>query len=485
MSQFRLNRREVIRGAGSIAIALPWLEIMSAPKRASAQASRPANRFLTVFSPGGCQQTIQKALNPQQRYWPTGTEASFTLSPILAPLAPMQSKIVFVRGLNMACGSGTHDSGTVGLFTGSEQPKLPGGGTGYSYLPSIDQVIATKISKGKKPKASLQMAVRWATGLTNGRTHPQNTVCYQDGAAASPVPPAIDPVTVYKDLFGSLNVAPTQAGRPDPVLARKKSILDFCDKKYVSLMNRVGAADKMKLNAHLEKLREVEKGVTSVGALPVASAKCRAPAKVDTAAYNPNEGLFAEEDNRGLRSGTDMMIPLVGKYMMDMMVMAFACDITAVGLMQWTDGEAQHSLPFINLKEVHHYYQHEGGFRPPELEQIGIWYSQQHNYLLQEMAKVDMGGHSLLDESVVLFGSEIGWPESHSQDNIPMMVAGGGGGLRGGRYLDFRKNKANDSDPGIPHNNLLVAVLNLFGDARTTYQQAGKNYCNNPIANLT
>ncbi|MDX2050978.1 MAG: DUF1552 domain-containing protein [Polyangiaceae bacterium] len=474
MSSIRLSRRAMIRGAGSIAIALPWLEIMETPK-AVAQAASAAKRYLQVYTPGGCQQL---PINGSQRYWPSGTETAPVLSPILGPLLPVASKLLTIRGLEMKCANSgeapPHQTGSVGLFSGATWD----GGATFSRLASIDQVIAGRISTGKKKK-SLQLGIRWGTGQFNGAVSTGNTMSFEDGPGTAPIPPSIDPVAIYSDLFGTLtpSVTPTM-GQPDPSIARKKSILDFTDKKFVSLGAKLGPSDKAKLDQHLEKIREIEK---SLDVMVTASATCHAPTKVDTSKYDPTAGLYAEMDNAALDNGTDGMIPTVGKYMTDMMVMALACDITAVGHLQWSDSECQHSLPYLNLLQHHHYYQHENGYAPAEIEQIGMWYSQQHLYLLQQMMSVDMGGHSLLDESLVFFGSEIGWPESHSQDNIPIMLAGGAG-IRTGRHLDFRKNKANDSDPGIPHNNLLVSILNLFGDARTSYQEPGKSLCNDPIS---
>jgi hypothetical protein len=160
--------------------------------------------------------------------------------------------------------------------------------------------------------------------------------------------------------------------------------------------------------------------------------------------------------------------------MMDMMVMAMACDITAVGSLQWSDTEAKHTFPWLGLMDHHHFYQHDGGFRPLECEQIGIWYSQQHAYLLNAMDAVDMGGHSLLDESVVFFGSELQEPPSHAKNDMPFMLAGGGGGLRGGRWLQ---------NGGRSHNDLLVAILNLFGDPRESF--GTPEYCAGPLTNLS
>lgn len=476
--RLELHRRTLIRGAGSIAIALPWLEAMGTRTAGAQSSARPANRFLGVFTPGG---TAQTPLAGVQRHWPGGSETAPVLSQILAPMEPVKSKIITIRGLRIATAEvgdvEPHPAGSVGLWSGSELNK----NAPYSSLPSIDQVIATRISKGKKAKASVLMAVRWATD-NNGKQSAFSTLSSEDPTGA-PIPPSIDPVTIYQDLFGAL--APAQPGRPDPVLARRKSILDFVDRKYVALSARLGAADRAKLEQHLDKLREVEKGL-SLSAGIVTSGKCQAPPKVDTSKYNPKEGMYFENETHAVSDGTDGSIPLVGKYMMDMMVMAFACDITGVGVLSWSDAQAFHSLPWLNLPgNQHTTYQHDKDQKYVAFTQIATWYHQQHSYLLQQMDGVDMGGHTLLDESVVFFGSDVGVGMSHSHNNIPIMLAGGGGGLRTGRHLDLRVNRSSDDDPGIPHNNLLVAVLRLFGDTRTTYQQPGRNYCNNPITNLT
>ena len=105
----------------------------------------------------------------------------------------------------------------------------------------------------------------------------------------------------------------------------------------------------------------------------------------------------------------------------------------------------------------------EAAISPEECAQIGTWYASQNSYLLQQMAKVDMGGHSLLDESVVFFGSEVSNPATHRKENMPFLLAGGGGGLRGGRWLKY------DS---VSHNDLLVAILNLFDYRVATFGDA-------------
>src|SRR5690242_13038382 len=99
MTRFKLSRRTVIRGAGTIAIALPWLEAMG--RRAQAQTTTvPLKRLITVYQPGGA----VRSGSIGDKYTPTGSETSFTLSPILAPLQPMQSRIIVADGLNLTCG---------------------------------------------------------------------------------------------------------------------------------------------------------------------------------------------------------------------------------------------------------------------------------------------------------------------------------------------------------------------------------------------
>jgi hypothetical protein len=453
MARNRLSRRTVLRGAGTIAIALPWLEAAGPPRARAAGA--PASRFVTIFTPGGT------VLN---KWRPTGTETAFRLGPILAPLQPVQNRLLVLDGIDMKSGIGEqHQAGIVGWLTGTPQS---GARREYADGPSIDQVIASRISRGKKQKASIQMAVRWATGNAKGLLSPMNAANYEDNTRFSAIPPRIDPQEIWSDLFGS----PQGGGDAALKLERKKSILDFVDRRYAALSSKLGMGDRARIDQHLTKLREIEQGLNQ---LPPTGGACQqAPARVDTADYNPRAGAMSSTDAGAV--STDSAIPKVGRYLMDMLVMALACDITAVASLQWSDTEAKHTFPWLGLTEHHHFYQHDGGFRPDECEQIYTWYSQQHLYLLQQMAGVDMGGHSLLDESVVFFGSEIQDPPSHNRINVPFLLAGGGGGLRAGRWVRYQ----NES-----HNDLLVSILNLFGDPRQTF--GDPKFCTGALPGLT
>jgi hypothetical protein len=460
LGKHKLNRRAMLRGAGTIAIALPWLEIMGTDKAYAAGA--PAKRLLTVYTPGG---TVA------DKFWPTGSNDAPVLGQILTPLQPHLPKLLALKGLSMTkiwndLKGEQHQSGICGWLTGVAQPG-PGS---YPKAPSIDQVIASKIQKdlGERayPRKSLQLAIRWATGKSHGLLHPINSANFDDAAGNSAIAPQLDPNDVFTTLFGT----PTPGVDMSVENTRTKSVLDYVMDRYTKLAQRLGAEDRAKLEEHLNRVRELER---SVGKGDLTGAQCKPPARIDTAGYNATTGLASASDGSTVDVTTDAKIPEVGKFMMDMMVMALACDLTGVGSFQWSDTEAKHTFPWLNLPEHHHFYQHDGNFRPVECAQICTWYAEMHAYLLAAMDAVEIGDHSLLDETVVFFGSEISHPPDHTKENMPFMLAGGGGGLQGGRVLECGN---------VPHNNLLVSLSHLFGDDRTTFGNPA--YCQNPLSGL-
>ena len=461
MSKLKLSRRSLLCGATGVAIGLPWLEAMTPePARAQNAELPTSRRFIAVFQPGG---TVL------ERWRPTGTPSAYELSPILAPLAPVKDQLVVIDGLSLASAVGEqHQSGIIALLTGSPQVLE---GPSYASSPSLDQAIAAKLrsnAAGVKPKASLHYAVRWATGKSHGLLSPINALSFENTAPYSPIPPRIDPLEIWNELFAPLAHSAEDAAKRR---MRKKSILDYLDRRYATLASQLGGPDRQRLEEHLGKIREIERGIDAVSMTQKA---CRAPALVDTSDYNPRAGTASADDGSVIDPDTDMAIPKVGKLMMDMLVMSMACDMTSVATFQWADVEAKHTFPWLGLLHHHHHYQHDNGYQPAECEKIATWYSEQHSYLLQQMAAVDMGGHSLLDESTVLFGSEIQAPATHAKDNMPLMLAGKGGGLRTGRWLRFENGGA--------HNDLLLAILRLFDDQRAVF--GAPELCTGPLKGL-
>jgi hypothetical protein len=433
MKPFRLSRRAVLRGAGSVAIALPWLEIMQ-PLKSSRAADAPAKRFVAVYTPGG---TVLDDWTPS---------SIVQLSPILSPLTGMIPNLVVLNGLNMQCAVGGEQlqAGMVGLLTGCAQMRngrpVPNA--------SLDQVLAQKLGS-----SVLYQAVRWATGSGAGEASDNNILSYgvADGAFTRSVP-AIDPAATWQRLFGAVPEAANGAWQ--------KSILDSVIGRYAKLSQKLGSADKRRLETHMEMLRSLERSIKE---------HCLPPVLVDTPDYDPRAG-------GGQDVVTDAAIPKVGKLMMDMLVMALSCDLTQVGVMQWADSRAAYTLPWLDLPggEAQSYYENGGGFDRASMTKIFTWYSTQHAYLLEQMAKVDLGGRTLLDESVVFFGSQQQSPATHAKDHMPFLLAGGGGGLRGGRMSSFE---------GSSHNDLLSSLANLFGDTRTTFGDV--EFCSAPLSGLT
>jgi hypothetical protein len=429
---FRLSRRAVLRGAGSVAVALPWLEAMQ-PLPTAQAAAAPARRFVAVYTPGG---TVLDAWTPS-----TISE----LSPILAPLSPVRERLVVLKGLDMKSAVGEQlQSGMIAWLTGCRQTrngnKVPNA--------SLDQVLAQASGK-----PALYQAVRWDTRAADaGKPTPHNTVSYgANDADFLFVQPELDPKATWERLFGKL-----PAGA-DTVW--KQSILDGVMARYAKLSAKLGGADRQRLEKHLELVRSLEQSLTS---------HCSPPELPDVSGYQPGAG-------GALDPATDAAIPVVGKLMMDMLVMALVCDLTSVATLQWADSWAGFTLPWLDLPggNVQNFYENNGGYDVASMTKIFTWYSTQHAYLLSQMANVDLGGHSLLDESVVFFGSQQQNPATHAKTNMPFLLAGGGGGLKQGRILDFA---------GQSHNDLLVSLLNLCGDPRATF--GDPDFCSGPLAGL-
>lgn len=450
MPKFSLSRRSVLRGAGGIAIALPWLEIMTSERTSRAAApATPPMRFLSVFTPGG---TVL------ENWRPSGIETDFTLGPILQPLAPHREKILILDGVDMKSAAGEQEqAGMVALLTGTKQDASR---SGFAAGPSIDQVLAEKLSLGKA-LPSLEVAVRWGTGKSRGVPHPINILNFRADGSFDPIKPRLGPALIWDELFRD---GPAERATR---AAWDKSILDAVERRYVALAQRLGKADRERLEEHLEKIRELERGLGNV------SPACAPPVLVDTSDYDPDAGLKSTDSGSFRDPATDAAIPKIGKLMLDMVVMALACDITGVATMQWSDAEAKFTFPWLGLDQTQAFYQNDGGYHPLDLTKIFTWYVEQHAYLLDKMSRVDMGGHSLLDETIVFFGTNIQAPDTHAKTDMPFLLAGGSA-LRRGRWVQH---------PHVSHNDLLVSILNLFGGQYTTF--GDPEFCAGPLATLT
>jgi len=464
----RLSRRAFLRGAGGVAIGLPFLNIMGCSSRAgeqvaiggsegaagaaakTARAGLAPKRFVTMFSANG---TII------ENWRPTGGETDFTLSTILAPLEPHRAHLLVLEGLDFQSGRNgpgdNHQKGMGHLLTGIELlegSEFTGGNgelVGWGGGISIDQHVANAVGQSTKFK-SLELGVQVFGASVWSR------MSY--AAANQPIPPESSPYAAFDRIFGSLGADPLGLEKQRVL---RHSVLDTVGDDYARLSPRLGSEDRAKVDAHLAAIRDIEARLDSGGQIGGA---CQRPSL-----------------QGGINLGDNDNYPLIGKLQMDLMVMALACDLTRVASLQWNSSVSNRVFSWLAdpIPEGHHDLSHFGdsdGTAMGKLTRINTWYAEQFAYLCAEMKKVPEGDGTLLDNTVMLWGNELGRGNSHSLNEIPFVLAGGAGGaLRTGRYLKYANT--------VPHNNLLVSVCNAMGLPDTTFGNPA--YCTGPLGNLT
>jgi uncharacterized protein DUF1552 len=383
-------------------------------------------RFVSMFTANG-------TIFPN--WVPTGTESSFTLSPILMPLEPYHADLVVVSGLYQQGGGGDgHQNGIGGMLTG--QSLNPGpfqgganiGAAGWANGPSVDQKIASVVGGGTRLR-SLELGVQVGSSADDwGR------MVYQ--AANQPLTPEDNPAQAYARLFGAAGTTPEALAR---LRARRKSVLDAVNAQFMSVSARVGASDRARLDEHASALRDIE-------------ARLDAQARPSAACIDPGRpaqpAVLGDNDN----------FPAIGKLQMDILALALACDLTRVASLQWSRSVSMTRFTWLTptITEGHHDLSHRGdddAAAQDKLTRINTWYASQLGYLLGKLAAVqETDGTRLLDSTLLLWSNELGKGNEHSRQRAPYVLAGkAGGALRTGRFLSYTGD--------LPHNNLLVSVL--------------------------
>ncbi|HET6281952.1 MAG TPA: DUF1552 domain-containing protein [Polyangia bacterium] len=434
-----MDRRTVLRGAGGIAVALPFLSAMTVPRKA--RAAGVAKRFVTWFSANG---TIPGS------WQPTGTETAFVLPEILSPLEAHHDKLTILRGLNneisyKSPGSNPHDLAMGTMLTGMPMRIGPSGLGRAGHIidgtaggASIDQDLAKRLS-GKTKLAHLTLGVQ----STSTILEPMVLKMSYRGPS-DPVTPEDDPGKAFAALFGD-----TMTSQAELLKLRKRrtTVLDAVLDDYTRLMSRVPADDKSKLDRHATSIRELEKqlgmldaGKNCHGAVPVAP----------TVTLTPRNCI---QDGRPARCVGDF--PTIGRAQMDVLVLALACDLTRVASLQWSTAESTVVHSWLGVTGEHHLMSHDVA-KAPDLIKVNKWYSQQLAYLLDKMQAItDEEGTTLLDGSVVFWTNELSIGDTHNRKDLCFLLAGkGNGALRSGRSLRFN---------GTPHNQLLAALVSMYG----------------------
>jgi len=422
MSRFKtLSRRSFLGGAG-VMLSLPLLEAML-PSRAQAGGSLGAKRLLCWYVPCGIH---------MQAWTPSQTGPGFTLPPILEPLSALQSELLVISGLDNAPaeseGPGDHASGTSGFLTCTHVTKSE---TTITNGISMDQVYAQHIG-GETVVPSLQLGIDGggnAGGCDSGYScaYARNI----SWVGNTPLSKLTSPATAFDLLFAGFDPGASAAE-----LAQRKanrlSVLDYTMADAEDLRAKLGATDRVKLDEYLDSVRELELKVESDDAAP----KC--------------EVGLSPDDPGDITDHVHLMC--------DVMVKAFECDRTRTISFMLGNAGSNRSYGFLGHSNGHHQYSHHGNDPAnfAALQAINTWEIEQLGYLLDRMASItEPDGGTLLDSSMVYFSSEIEDGNSHRHYNLPVLLAGRGGGvIETGRHIEHS---------GVPMSNLFLSMLQGLG----------------------
>lgn len=425
----RFTRRNLLRGSLAATAAIPLLNA----QRVVGQ-DEPIRRLIVVSYPNGTRGSM---------FWPTGTETNFQLNTFTAPLEPYKDKLVFLKGIrlndslqNGALGGtlgSEHARGTGGMLTarplnsGNEFKSFGNTTSGWGSGQSIDQLIADRIGTENR-FSSLQLGVHVRDNEVRAR------ISYRD--SNQPVPPREEPSEVFDALFGATDGARLRAQR--------KSVFDMTYAETERLAGIVGAEDKVKLDAHLTSMRDIEKRLVSDEG---AGSSCVAPTL------------------RDVDTSRDDQYEAAGQLQMDLAVAALACDQTRVVTLQWSYSESEHLFQFLqaggrDIDGNHHGISHDfssSGVNFDAYNTIQTWYHEQLAYLLGKLASYPEGDATLLDNTLVFWGTEIGESTTHALTTMPYLLAGGAGGrIQTGRFIDFGPNERDN-------NQMLVSIAHALG----------------------
>ena len=420
----RLDRRMLLRGIGA-AIALPALDAMLPALGTAAKSMKQARRVAVVYVPNGI---IMKDWKLAE----TGKDFAFTR--ILKPLEPFRQDITVLSGLanhaaEKAKGGG-HAKAT-GSFLSGASPKYTAGPDVHAGV-TFDQLAARQFSTDTRV-ASLQLGCEDARMVGNCDTGSScaytNSLSWKD--ADTPLPVEVNPRSVFERLFGSVDPSLSPEVRARRALYRK-SILDQTRDNTERLMTDLGAADRRKMDEYLTGIREVETRIAAA----------------------EKDGVTPPSEKP---SGIPFEYPAYVKLMFDLQVIAFQADLTRVSTMMLGREGSVRTYPEIGVPDPHHPLTHHRG-HPDFIEKvtkINEFHVSLFAGFVKRLKETPDGEGSLLDHSAILYGCALSDGNAHSNTDLPLLVAGHAGGLRGGQHVP--------SKLGTPVANLFVQMLNATG----------------------
>lgn len=435
MKKWEISRRMLLRGAGA-AVALPLLEqMLPSIARAQNSGAPPPRRLVAFYVPCG----IHMA-----NWTPAATGANYTLTPILAPLAPVKSDVLVLSGLaNLPArpdGAGDHASGTGSFITARHVVKT--NGAGISNGISMDQAAANVLKQYTK-FPSLELGV--IGGGSSGDCDSGYSCAYANNIAwanaTTPLAKEVNPQAVFDRLFAAVDPNQTPAAVAKRKLY-KQSVLDAVKADSAALKAKLGKSDRMKLEQYEAGIVDIETRL-----------KNTTPANLCDPGTRPSPPV-------DIRERTKMML--------DLMVLAFQCDLTRVATFMLGNAGNYYVYNFLGLNEGHHAYSHHQGIASnlDALTKIDTWEVEQFSYLLQKMKAIVEPDGTMLDNSAIFFSSEIEDGDAHRHTNMPILVAGkAGGNFTSGRHIRYTTQR--------PVANLFISMLNAIGAPTTTFGDDG------------
>ena len=429
-----LSRRTFLHGVGAT-IALPYLDAMTP---AFASAAKPVTRAAFVYTANGI---IMKD------WIPTETGNNFDLSKTLSSLRNFQDQTVVISGLDhkngeaLGDGPGDHARAGASWLTGAHPKKTRGADIRNGQ--SIDQAIAQQIGQ-TTPLPSLEIGlqdVRMVGGCDSGYSCAySNTISWS--SPTTPLPYETNPRRVFERLFGDGETTDPKARAMQ--LKQNRSLLDFVLQDTQRLAPKLGASDRSKLSDYLDSVREVERRIQNVEQREAA----------ELPALDRPEGIPPSfEDHL--------------KIMSDLIAIAFQADLTRVVTFMFSREGGNRAYPSIGVPDAHHGLSHHQNdpVRMARLQSIDQYHVEMFSYLLGKLRDSADDTGSILENSVVLYGSSLSDSNAHLHNNLPTVIVGGASGkLKGGRHLRV--------PDGTPMTNMLLSIadgldvpMEKFGDS--------------------
>ncbi len=427
-----ISRRTVLRGLG-VSLALPWMESLAPRVSAASLGSTPAmpQRMAFLFVPNGVH---------LPDWTPQLDGFGYDLPHILSPLAPVQDDVTVISGLThdkgRANGDGPGDHArSASVFLTGSQPRKTEGSDIRSGV-SVDQVAARAAGHATR-FASLELGIE--PGRSAGGCDSGYSCAYSSSVSwsseATPLSKETNPRFVFERLFGD---KPSGTRDKDSLRreALRKSVLDYISDDAKRLQATLGSNDRQKLDEYLGGVREVERRIERSDDDPKVSMDVDYPIPKGT------------PENYGEHI----------RLMCDMMVLAFQTDRTRIATFMLADAGSNRSYRHIDIAEGHHELSHHRGdaAKHAKIREINRFHVAQLSYFLQRLKATPDGDGSLLDNSMICYGSGLSDGDRHNNENLPVLLAGRGGGtIDAGRHIRVSTE--------TPMCNLFMSMLDRFG----------------------